>query len=120
MEPAAAVAEDDLLGDEGIIEVVEQPSCSEEAADCADRIRAWIEEDGVPPAEIAVLVRQQVHVYAQALTLALEARGIAVRNEQALQADFATPAGDLILDFLAVILHEIGRASCRERVFPYW
>src|SRR3546814_11374165 len=68
MEPAAAVAEDDLLGDEGIIEVVEQPSCSEEAADCADRIRAWIEADGVPPDAIAVLVRHTVHVYHHART----------------------------------------------------
>jgi superfamily I DNA/RNA helicase len=105
MEPAAAVPEDDLLGDEGIIEVTKYASCGEEAADCADRIRSWIEDDGVAPSEIAVLVRQQVHVYAQALTLALDARGIAYRNEQALQDDFAQPAGELILDFLAVVLH---------------
>src|SRR3546814_13572328 len=92
MEPAAAVAEDDLLGDEGIIEVVEQPSCSEEAADCADRIRAWLEEDGVPPAEIAVLVRHQGHAYAQAPTLAPDACGIEVRHQQSLNADYDHPA----------------------------
>src|SRR3546814_4838567 len=40
MEPDAAVDEDDLLGDEGIIEVVEQLSCREVAADGAHRIRA--------------------------------------------------------------------------------
>lgn len=105
MEPAAEVPEDDLLGDEGIIEVLEHASCGAEAADCVDRIRSWIEDDGVAPSEIAVLVRQQVHVYAQALTLELEARGIAFRNEQVLQDDFAQPAGELILDYLAVILH---------------
>src|SRR3546814_11507036 len=53
MEPAAAVAEDDLLGDEGIIAVVEQPPCSEEVADCADRSRAWIEAAAAPTAVIA-------------------------------------------------------------------
>jgi superfamily I DNA/RNA helicase len=105
MEPAAAVAEDDLLGDEGIVELLEHASCGEEAADCADRIRSWIEDEGIPASEIAVLVRQQVHIYARSLAHELEARGIAFRNEQALQDDFAQPVGELILDFLAVILH---------------
>jgi len=105
MEPDAAVPEEDLLGDDGILEVISQPSCTEEAADCAARIRSWIEDDGVAPSQIAVLVRQQVHLYARALTLELDALGIAFRNEQALQDDFAQPAGELILDFLAVVLH---------------
>lgn len=105
MEPAAAVSDDDLQGDEGIIEVLDFESCSEEAAHCADRIQTWIEDDGLAPSEIAVLVRQQVHFYARALMTELEARGIAYRNEQALQEDFAQPAGELILDFLAVVLH---------------
>jgi superfamily I DNA/RNA helicase len=103
MEPAAAVPEADLFGDEGIVEVMECASCGEEAAECADRIRSWIEDEEIAPSEIAVLVRQQV--LAWPLMLELGAQGIAFRNEQALQDDFAQPAGELILDFLAVVLH---------------
>lgn len=105
MEPAAVVPEHDLEGDEGIVELLTYSSCAEEAADCADRIQNWIENEGVAPSDIAILVRQQVHIYAWALSAELEARGVAFRNEQALQDDFAQPVGELILDFLAVVLH---------------
>src|SRR3546814_105847 len=62
MEPAAVVPEDDLVGDAGIVEMLTYASCAEEAADCADRIQSWIEDEGVAPSDIAVLVRQQVHL----------------------------------------------------------
>lgn len=106
MDPPAAVPDDELIGDDGEVEVAQYATCREEAIAVAERIDAWITEDGLPPSEIAVLVRQQAHLFAAPLISELGARGIACRNEQHLQDDLAEPLGQLILDFLAVTIHD--------------
>lgn len=106
MDPAAAVPDVELVGNGGSVDVLHFASCVSESNELADRIEQWISSEQVAPSEIAVLVRQQVHVYAEGLMQALDDRGIPYRNEQTLQDDFAQPAGQLILDFLAVTVHE--------------
>lgn len=106
MDPPAAAPDDELLGDDGEVEVVRYATSREEAVAVAERIVSWITEDGVLPSEVAVLVRQQAHLFAAHLMIELDARGIAYRNEQQLQDDLAEPLGQLILDFLAVTIHD--------------
>ena len=106
MDPPAAAPDDELLGDDGEVEVVRYATSREEAVAVAERIVSWITEDGVLPSEVAVLVRQQAHLFAAHLMIELDARGIAYQNEQQLQDDLAEPLGQLILDFLAVTIHD--------------
>jgi superfamily I DNA/RNA helicase len=106
MDPPAAVPDAELIGDDGEVEVARYATCREEATAVAERINAWITEDALPPSEVAVLVRQQPHFFAAQLISELNARGIACRNEQQLQDDLAEPLGQLIVDFLAVTIHD--------------
>lgn len=101
MEPAAAIDDATLVGDDGVIEVQRYRDTAHEAQDLAERIAAWI-ADGVPPDEIAVLVGKQIEPYTETLREELRARGIAFRQENELQDLAAEPAAVLITDFLAV------------------
>ncbi|MDK3257005.1 ATP-dependent helicase [Blastococcus capsensis] len=103
MEPSAAVADADILGDGGIIEILRLEDSAQEAREVADRITSWITADGIPPDEIAVLVRQQVGLYTEALRAELRARGVRFRDDSDLQDLAAEPVVMLIIDFLAVI-----------------
>lgn len=105
MDPAAASDEDFLAGEEGIIEALVFDTDAEEADHIAGRIQQWL-ENGVAPAEIAVLVRQQPHLITAKLGEALTARGIPLRNEQARQDLVAEPAAALVFNFLRVVADE--------------
>lgn len=105
MDSDAAVADDELAGDDGTVDVFQYDSCTDEAADLAKCIQSWIKEDGVLPAEIAVLVRNEVHDFACSLMDALDDRNIQYRNEQQVQDDFAQPIGELVRDFITVTVH---------------
>lgn len=102
MDPAAAVPTAALAGDEGRIEVLSFANAQGEAGVIADRIEAWLDE-GVPPSEIAVLVRQQPHLVCERLIAELTARGIASRNEQVRQDLTAEPAAAVILNLIRVL-----------------
>jgi len=102
MDPAAAVPTAALAGDEGRIEVLSFANAQGEAGVIADRIEAWRDE-GVPPSEIAVLVRQQPHLVCERLIAELTARGIASRNEQVRQDLTAEPAAAVILNLIRVL-----------------
>jgi superfamily I DNA/RNA helicase len=91
-----------LAGDEGRIEVLSFANAQGEAGVIADRIEAWRDE-GVPPSEIAVLVRQQPHLVCERLIAELTARGIASRNEQVRQDLTAEPAAAVILNLIRVL-----------------
>jgi superfamily I DNA/RNA helicase len=106
MDPPAAVPDADLIGDDGVVVVADYFDCAEEAAVLAEQIGVWVDADGLPASEIAVLVRQEPHLFARRLIAELEARGIAYRNEQQLQDDFSEPLGQLLLDFLAVSIYD--------------
>jgi superfamily I DNA/RNA helicase len=102
MDPAAAVPLTELAGDEGSIEVLSFATARNEAEVIADRIEAWLDE-GVPPSEIAVLVRQQPHLVCEHLIAELTARGIAMRNEQVRQDLTAEPAAAVVLNLIRVL-----------------
>jgi superfamily I DNA/RNA helicase len=105
MDPGAAVPDGDLLGDDGEVAVDYCATSSDEAQRVVDLVERWIKDEGVPPSEIAVLVRQQASLYAYELMDELRSRGIAFRNEQEVQDAFAEPLGQLIIDFLSVTIH---------------
>lgn len=103
MDPASAMPEELLAGEEGSIRICEFADQSEEAESIADQIQNWIHDEVVPPSEIAVLVARQPDLYAAPLMTALEARGIPYRNEQQMQDLAAEPVAKLIVDFLACL-----------------
>lgn len=114
MEPPAAVPVAELVGNEGSVEVLRLATSMEEARVISDRIGAWLEA-GVPPSEIAILVRQQPHLVCQLLIEELTERGVASRNEQLRQDLTADPAGALILNLIRV-LAEDRRSSAYEHL----
>ena len=102
MDPAAASPDEDLVGDEGVIQVLHFDSQVEEAEAIADLIDGWLAE-GVPPSEIAILVRQQSQQVTEALGDELHDRGIPYRNEQDSQDLGAEPVAALIFNFIRVV-----------------
>jgi superfamily I DNA/RNA helicase len=104
MDPQAAVPDHELLGEGGSIEILECENSQEEAEALAEMVHQWIEEDGLPPSEIAVLVSRQPELYADRLMAELTGRGVPFRNEQQLQDLSVEPAARLIVDFLTVII----------------
>lgn len=102
MEPSAASPPDQLVGENGAIEVLHFDEEEAEAVALADRIAGWL-ADGTPPSEISVLIRNQPHLVAAKLGGELLGRGIAFRNEQESQDLTAEPAALLILSYLRVI-----------------
>lgn len=114
MDPAAAVPESEIVGDEGIIDAIPFKSVEDEAATIADRIEGWLEE-GVPPNEIAVLVRQQPHLVCEHLITELIERGIACRNDQIRQDLTAEPAAVKVLSLIRVMAGD-GRSAAYEHL----
>jgi superfamily I DNA/RNA helicase len=105
MDPGAVSPDEDLAGDEGVIEVLDCDTEHDEASSVADLIDRWLEA-GTAPSEIAVLVRQQPHLVAAALGNELTERGVPFRNEQESQELTAEPAPALIFNFIRVIASE--------------
>ncbi len=102
MDLPAAVPVAELAGTEGSVEVLPFATSLDEAVEIADRIEAWLDE-GVPPSEIAILVRQQPHFVCELLIDELNDRGIASRNEQLRQDLTAEPAAAVILNLIRVL-----------------
>lgn len=102
MDPSAASPDEDLEGEEGILEVLRFDTDEEEAAAVTEMIGEWLDE-GVPPREITVLARQQPHLITSVLGEHLTAAGIPYRNEQQSQDLTAEPAAALIFNFLRVV-----------------
>lgn len=102
MDPDAASPPEDLIGDEGVIEVLDFRTEYEEARTIAGLIYDWLRQ-AVAPREIAVLVRQQPHLVAAALGSELADLGIPFRNEQETQDLTAEPIAALVFNFLRVI-----------------
>ena len=102
MDPIAAVKEEQLAGSEGEIEILPFADDAEEAAELAKRIRGWIEEDGVEPSDIAVLVSKQQNLYCEKMREALDAEHVPFREEDTSQDLAAEPVACLITDFLLV------------------
>lgn len=101
---SASVMPDELLeGDEGDVYTYHFTNSREEAVYLANLIHGWIENERIPPAEIAILVSKQLDLYADHLMAELEARGIPYRNEQQMQDITVEPAARLIVDYLSCL-----------------
>jgi len=113
MDPAAASPADDLLGDEGTIRVLPFDSQVTEAAAIVDVVDRWLGQ-GVPPSEIAILIRNQPKQVGEALAEGLRDRGIPYRNEQESQDLAAEPIAGLIFNFVWVIAGDRRPAAYAE------
>lgn len=109
MDPGAASPDEDLVGDEGVLQVLRFDTDEDEAAAVTAMIREWLDA-GVPPHEITVLARQQPHLITSVLGEHLTAAGIPYRNEQQSQDLTTEPVAALIFNFLRVVADE-GRPS---------
>lgn len=103
LDPSSVMPEEQLAGDEGDVFAWRFEDSRKEADYLADLIGGWIKTEQLPPAEIAVLIRNQLDLYADHLMAALEARGIPFRNEQQLQDITVEPAARLIVDYLSCL-----------------
>lgn len=103
LDPSSVMPDEQLAGDEGEVFAWHFEDSRKEADYLADLIAGWIQTEQLPPAEIAVLIRNQLDLYADHLMAALEARGIPFRNEQQMQDITVEPAARLIVDYLSCL-----------------
>jgi len=103
LDPSSVMPDEQLAGDEGEVCAWRFEDSRKEAEYLADLIDGWIKIEKLPPAEIAVLIRIQLDLYADHLMAALEARGIPFRNEQQMQDITVEPAARLIVDYLSCL-----------------
>lgn len=101
MDPPAALADEDIVGDEGEIAILRFGDDEEEAVNLAERIRNLI-DDGIAPSEIAILVSKQQNLYCQRLIAAFEAAEIPFREEDKEQDLASEPVVCLFIDFLLI------------------
>lgn len=102
LQPSAAVPDEDITGDDGVIDVCHYSDEQAEARDVADRIESWLEQ-GVPGEEIAVLSAIQPHLYTVELQKELRARQIPFRLENEVQDLASEPVCALLADLLCVL-----------------
>lgn len=102
MDPGAVSPDEELVGDDGVIEVLPFDTEHDEAQAIAQLVDGWLHE-GTKASEIAILVRQKPHLVAAALGRELADRGIPFRNEQESQDLTAEPAATLVFNFIRVI-----------------
>lgn len=100
MDPASVMPEEKIIGDEGEIYAWGFQTSQGEAEYLAGQIARWIQDEGIPHSEIAILVSKQLELYADLLMTELEKRGIPYRNEQQLQDISVEPVARLIVDYL--------------------
>lgn len=103
MDPAAAVDDNELPGDDGEIDILRFSDCDEEADLLANIVRDWIDVEGIEPSEIAVLVSKQQNLYCQELTAAFQELAIPFREEDNSQDLAAEPVAAFIVDFFLVV-----------------
>lgn len=106
LDPTSVMPDEQLAGDEGEVFAWRFEDSHKEADYLADLIEGWIKTEQLPPAEIAVLIRNQLDLYANHLMAALEARGIPFRNEQQMQDITVEPAARLIVDYLSCLYRQ--------------
>ena len=117
MDPTAVIPDQNLTGDDGVVEIRNFCNDSEEAEALAECIQGWFDE-GVAPDEIAVLVRQQTGLYTAPLGKELTKRGLSFRNEQESQDLNAEPAASLVFNFLRVITND-GQAEAYTELMRF-
>jgi superfamily I DNA/RNA helicase len=103
LDPPAVMQDELIVGDGGIVEIQCFENSRQEAESLAEQIAHWVEAEGVPHSEIAVLVSKQAKQYAELLMAELARRRIPLRDEQQLQDLSAEPATQLIVDYLLAL-----------------
>lgn len=103
LDPSSVMPNQQLAGDEGELLACQFEDSRQEADNIADLIVGWIKNEQLQPAEIAILIRNQLDLYADHLMTALKARGIPFRNEQQMQDITVEPAARLIVDYLSCL-----------------
>ncbi|ATC58870.1 UvrD-helicase domain-containing protein [Vibrio anguillarum] len=103
LDPLSAMPDNQLVGDEGEVFAWYFDDSRGEATYIADLIESWIKTELLPPQEIAVLVRNQLDLYAELLMIELKERKIPFRNEQQMQDITVEPAARLIVDYLSCL-----------------
>lgn len=106
LDPASVMPKDQMVGDEGDVFVWNFQDAEKEAVNIAKSIYCWINNEGIPPSEIAVLLSKQPDLYAANVMNELQKLGIPYRNEQELQDLNAEPIARLIVDYLACLYGE--------------
>ncbi|KMO80350.1 ATP-dependent helicase [Mycolicibacterium obuense] len=105
MDPGAITPWAELVGEEGVVDVLSFDTEFDEAENVSHLIEEWL-NDGIDPSEIGILIRQEPHLVAAELGRKLTERGIAFRNEQESQDLGAEPVAALLLNFVRVIADE--------------
>lgn len=102
MDPVAAVDDTDLLGDEGTIDIIKATDAAHEAALIVGAVKNRIEDDGIPPSEIAILVSRDQQYFCQRLRAAFQSHSIPFREEDSAQDFTSEPVVKVITDLLLV------------------
>lgn len=102
MEPDSAVAENDIVGEEGKVYMARFADEQAEATRIAERIEEWIAE-GIAPHEIAILHIRQSAMFNQAIDGELDRLNIPRRNEQELQDLVSEPVTEFVVNILRVL-----------------
>ncbi|MFT6906647.1 MAG: superfamily I DNA/RNA helicase [Oleiphilaceae bacterium] len=100
LDPESVMPDEQIIGNEGEIYSWEFDTSQHEAVHLARLIKSWIQEEGIPPSEIAILVSKQLDLYTNLLMAEFEKHSITYRNEQQLQDISAEPVARLIVDYL--------------------
>ncbi|AHZ80374.1 MULTISPECIES: UvrD-helicase domain-containing protein [Pseudomonas] len=103
LDPGSEMPPDMLTGDGGEVHVQAYQSCEDEALSLAGQIVTWINADGIAPASIAILVRNQPEAYTVRLAAALDSWGIGYRNESQLQDIATEPMALVVVDYLLCV-----------------
>jgi superfamily I DNA/RNA helicase len=106
MDANAAVPDDQLQGNEGEIVVRQYASDDLEAQKIADMIQHWIEVEGLPPSEIAVLVSVLPECFTYKLADKLLERKIPFRNEKQMQDMAKEPIVELTIAFFRCVFFD--------------
>ncbi|PZP63152.1 MAG: ATP-dependent helicase [Pseudoxanthomonas spadix] len=102
MEPESAVAESDIVGEEGKVYLARFANEQDEATRIAEKIEEWIAE-GIAPHEIAILHIRQSAMFNQAIDCELDRLNIPRRNEQELQDLVSEPVTEFVVNILRVL-----------------
>lgn len=106
LDPAAAMADDLILGVEGELLARNYDDSHSEAVALGSIIQKWIDVEKIPLQEIAILFPRQIDLYGTPLMEQLAARGIPYRNEHESQDLVNEPAARLIIDYLSCLYRE--------------
>ena len=103
IDPTSYIPDSQIPGEDGELYQWKFEDSKQEAKYLAKSISSWIEQEHIPPSEIAILIPKQPDLYGEELTEELERINIPYRDEQKLQDLSAEPVAKLIVDYLSVL-----------------